>query len=94
MATDGVEETLTKLAQKIADEYTASEYEIAIALAEADGSLTIDELVEETGYTDRTVKKRLGTLEDQLRGPPLLRRDDDDQPELHTELAAVLRDHA
>lgn len=92
MATDGVEETLAALAQKMEDEYTASEYEIARALAEADGPLSTEELAEETGYTDRTIRKRVGTLEEELRGPPLLQRDADDRPFLHPALAEALRE--
>lgn len=94
MATDGVEETLAKLVHKMQDEYTASEYDIALALASADGPLTIEALADETGYTERTIKKRVGTLEDQLGGPPLLQRDEDDRPFLHPELAAVMRSEA
>lgn len=90
MATDGVEETLAKLARKMRDEYTASEYEIALALADAGGAQSIEELAEATGYTDRTVRKRAGTLEEELRGAPLMRRDDEDRPVLHPRLADAL----
>ncbi len=92
MATDGVEETLAALARKMEDEYTASEYEIAQALAQAEGPLSTEELGEATGYTDRTIRKRVGTLEEQLGGPPLLQRDEEDRPFLHAALAEALRD--
>lgn len=92
MATDEVPEELASLAEKMATEYRSSEYDIARALAAADGPLTVEELAEETGYTERTVRKRVGTLEEALRGEPLLRRDDRDRPALHPALAAAVRD--
>lgn len=92
MATDGVEETLAKLVTKLEENYTASEYDIAVALAEAEGPLTTEKLAEETGYTERTIKKRVGTLEERLHGDPLLQRDEEDRPFLHAELASALRD--
>lgn len=91
MATDGVEETLEKLVRKIQDDYTASEYEIAIALADADGPLSIADLAEETEYTERTVRKRVGTLEERLGGAPLMQRTEDDHPYVHPRLATALR---
>ncbi len=93
MATDEVPEQLAALAEKIATEYRDSEYDIARALAATeDGEgLSIEELAEETGYTERTIKKRVGTLEEELGGDPLLRRDEDDRPVLHPELAAAIR---
>lgn len=96
MATEEVPEELTALAEKMATEYRDSEYDIARALAAADDGegLSIEELAEETGYTERTVKKRVGTLEDALRGEPLLRRDENDRPVLHPALATAVRSHA
>lgn len=91
MATDGVEETLAKLVRKLEEDYTASEYEIAVALAEAEGPLSTEDLAEATGYTERTINKRVDTLEERLHGDPLLQRDEDDRPYLHPELAAALR---
>lgn len=91
MATDGLAETLGALAQKMNEEYTQSEYEIAEALAAADDPLTIGELAEATGYTERTIRKRVGTLEEELGGSPLIERDDQDRPYLHPELAAAIR---
>lgn len=95
MATEEVPEELAALAEKMSTEYRDSEYDIARALATADDGegLSIEELAEQTGYTERTVKKRVGTLEDELGGEPLLRRDEDDQPVLHPELAAAIRSH-
>ena len=91
MSTNEVPVQLTQLAEKMRDSYTKSEYEIAHALAEAEGPMTIDDLVEVTGYTERTIKKRVGTLEETLGGDPLLRRDDDGRPVLHGALAAAIR---
>lgn len=91
MSGEAVQETLSRLVEKMAAEYTQSEVDIARALAAADGPLSVADLVEETGYTERTIKKRVGTLEEQLRGEPLLVRDEDDRPHLHPELAAAVR---
>lgn len=91
MSSEAVPEELEKLVQKMHDTYTQSEVEIALALAAEDGPLEISDLAEETGYTDRTIRKRVGTLEEQLRGPPLIQRDDADRPFLHPELASALR---
>lgn len=95
MATEEVPEELAALAEKMSTEYRDSEYDIARALAATeDGEgLSTEELAEETGYTERTVKKRVGTLEEALGGEPLLRRDEDDRPVLHPELAAAIRSH-
>lgn len=91
MALDGVPDELVALVRKMHDEYTASEVEIARALANARGPLSIAELAEETGYTERTVQKRVGTLEEQLRGPPLIDRNSEDHPVLHPEFATAIR---
>ena len=91
MASDGVPAELERLVQKMHDEYTQSEVDIAIALAEAEGPLSTDELAEATGYTERTVRKRVGTLEEQLGGSPLLARDEDDRPYLHEAVAEAVR---
>ncbi|WP_435346480.1 hypothetical protein [Haloarchaeobius sp. HRN-SO-5] len=80
------------LVEKMATEYVQSEYEIARALASAEGPLSIDDLVEETGYTDRTVEKRVDTLEQRLGGEPLFQRDEEDRPMLHPVLARAVRD--
>ena len=92
MATDGVPAELERLVRKMHEDYTQSEVDIALALAEADGPLSVAELAERTGFTERTIKKRVGTLEEQLRGAPLLQRDDDDHPHLHPVFARALRD--
>jgi hypothetical protein len=88
---DDVPSEVEKLAVKMATEYVQSEYDIARALAEADGSLSLEELVEETGYTERTVEKRLGTLEERLGGEPLIRRTDEGEASLHPILAKAIR---
>ncbi|MDL5360974.1 HTH domain-containing protein [Halalkalicoccus sp. NIPERK01] len=94
MATEEVPDTLAALAEKMATEYRESEYEIALALANAQEPLSTEELAEETGYTERTIKKRVDTLEEELGGDPLLRRDDEDRPVLHPTLANAVREHA
>lgn len=91
--TEEIPDEVAALVDKMASEYVQSEYEIAQALAEADGSLTVDELVAETGYTDRTVEKRTDTLEDRLGGEPLFQRDEAGNPMLHPILARAIREH-
>lgn len=91
MSSDAVPEELVNLVKKMHDEYRESEIDIALALAEVDGPLTSAELAENTGYTERTVRKRVGTLEERLHGPPLLHRDEEERPYLHPELASALR---
>jgi predicted transcriptional regulator len=93
MATEEVPAELAALSEKMATEYRDSEYEIAIALASSEEALSTEELAEETGYTDRTIKKRVGTLEEALGGDPLLRRDDEDRPVLHPALARAVREY-
>ncbi len=89
MAEQEVPDELTRLVEKMNDEYLESELAIAGALAEAEGPLSIDELVEATGYTKRTVKKRVDSLEERLQGPPLLRRSGGEGAELHPRLATA-----
>lgn len=89
MAEQEVPEELARLVEKMRSEYLDSEVAIADALAEADGALSTDELVDVTGYTKRTVKKRVDSLEDRLQGEPLFRRSDDDVS-LHPRLAEAL----
>lgn len=86
MAEQEVPDELARLVEKMHDEYLDSELAIASALAGADGSLSVDELVDETGYTKRTVKKRVDSLEDRLQGAPLIRRTGEDSVELHPRL--------
>ncbi|WP_267643716.1 hypothetical protein [Haloarchaeobius amylolyticus] len=92
--TDEVPPEVERLAAKMASEYVQSEYDIARALAAADGPLTLEELVDETGYTDRTVEKRLGTLEERLGGEPLITRTEDGDPRLHPILAKAIKNGA
>lgn len=91
MGPDAVPEELERLVRKMHDEYTQSEVDIAMALAAADGPLSIAELAEETGYTERTIKKRVGTLEEALGGPPLIDRDEGERPYLHSEVVMALQ---
>ncbi len=90
MGADAVPDELVRLVEKMHEDYTASEVEIATALAEAEAPLSIDEIAAETGYTERTIKKRVGTLEERLQGPPLIQRDENDHPYLHDELAKAI----
>jgi hypothetical protein len=90
--TEEIPDEVAALVDKMASEYVQSEYEIAEALAEAEGPLTLDELVDETGYTERTVEKRTDTLGERLGGEPLFRRDENDNPMLHPVLARAIRD--
>ena len=80
-----------RLVEKMRDEYLDSEVAIATALADADGPLDIDALVEVTGYTERTVKKRVESLEERLRGSPLIQRTDNETVRLHPRLAAAIQ---
>lgn len=73
---------LLNLVRKVRDDYLDSEIAIAEALAAADGPLSIDELVDETEYTKRTVKKRVESLVENLQGQPLIRYEDG-EVELH-----------
>lgn len=86
-----VPESVSRLITLMHEDFRESELNIATALAAADGSLTIEELAEETGYTERTVKKRVGTLEERLHGEPFLKRDEDGNPTLHPEFANAIR---
>lgn len=92
MTAESVPGTLQQLVEKMQREYKQSEMDIAVALANEDGAVSTDELAAQTGYTERTVRKRVGTLEEQLRGPPLLQRTEDDAPFLHPELARAIRE--
>jgi DNA-binding IclR family transcriptional regulator len=79
------------LVEKMRETYVDSEFEIAQALADRDGALSVEELAETTGYTERTVEKRVESLIDQLGGEPLAGRDEEGRPRLHPELAAAIR---
>lgn len=83
MSPESVPPELVDLVEKLRSEYRDSELDIAEALADAGEALSIEDLAELTGYTERTVEKRVGTLEEQLGGAPLLQRDDEDRPFLH-----------
>lgn len=82
-----------RLVELLDDRLRDSEWDILVALAEADEPLTVEGLAEETGYTERTIKKRVDTLEDQVHGGTLLKREDDGTPYLHPQFAAVVRDY-
>ena len=93
MAMEDVSDSVARLVTLMHEQFRASEVDIAVAVAAADGPLSIDDLVEETGYTERTVKKRAGTLEEQLHGEPFLTRSDDGAISLHPEFAAAIRQY-
>lgn len=67
---------LLRIAAWMQTHLRTSEYEIAKALAESRDRLTVDELVEETDYTRRTVRKRVDTLAEALSDQPILHRSD------------------
>lgn len=82
--------SVDRLVELLDDRLKRSEWDILTALAAADDALTVEELVEETGYTDRTVKKRLDTLAEQVHTTTLLERTDDGA-RLHPQFAATVR---
>lgn len=85
--------SVSRLVELLDDRLKRSEWDILTALAAADGPLSTEELVEETGYTERTVRKRVETLEEQVHGGTLLRRDDDGNPVLHPQFARAVREY-
>lgn len=91
MAEQEVPPELERLVEKMHADYLDSEVAIAAALAEADEPLDIDAIVDATGYTERTVKKRVDSLEERLGGEPLIKRPDDGTVALHARVAAALR---
>lgn len=91
MAEQEVPAELEKLVEKMSTAYLDSEFAIAGALAGAEGPLDVAALVEATGYTERTVKKRVDSLEERLGGEPLIRRDEDGDVALHPRLAEAVR---
>jgi biotin operon repressor len=91
MAQSDTPAEIEALVEKMRETYVDSEYEIAQALAEHDGAVSIETLTEETGYTERTVEKRVDSLIDRLGGEPLASRDDEGRPRLHSALAAAIR---
>ncbi len=91
MAEEEIPEELVRLVEKMHDEYLDSEVAIATALADADEPLDIDALVDATGYTERTVKKRVDSLEERLQGSPLIERSGDETVRLHPRVAAAIR---
>ncbi|WP_224448853.1 winged helix-turn-helix transcriptional regulator [Haloprofundus salilacus] len=93
MAETEARNSVDRLVELLDDRLKKSEWEILVALAEADGPLTDEELAEATGYTDRTVSKRVDTLEEQVHGGTLIQRDDDGNPYLHSQFAAAVRQH-
>ena len=90
MAEQEVPTELTRLIEKMHEDYLESELAIATALADAGKPLTVEDLVEATGYTKRTVKKRVESLEERLQGPPLIDRPDEEHVDLHPRVAAAL----
>lgn len=91
MSSDDIPQELISLVEKMHDDYTQSELDIALALAEVDDAVSIQDLAETVGYTERTIKKRVGTLEERLGGSPLITRTENDAPQLHPAFANALR---
>jgi len=91
MAQSDTPAELEALVEKMRETYVDSEFEIAQALAAADTAVSIEDIAAETGYTERTIDKRVDSLIDQLSGEPLASRNDDGHPQLHPELAAAIR---
>jgi biotin operon repressor len=91
MAQSDTPAEIEALVEKMRETYVDSEYEIAQALAEHDAAVSIETLTEETGYTERTVEKRVDSLIDRLGGDPLASRDEEGRPRLNPELAVALR---
>jgi DeoR/GlpR family transcriptional regulator of sugar metabolism len=85
--------SVERLVELLDDRLKRSEWDILAALAAADQPRSVDDLVEATGYTERTVRKRLDTLEEQVHGGTLLRRTEDGAT-LHPQFAAVVRAYA
>jgi DNA-binding MarR family transcriptional regulator len=84
--------SVARLVELLDDRLKRSEWDILTSLAAAGDALTVAELVEETGYTERTVKKRLDTLAEQVHSETLLTRTDDGAS-LHPQFAAAVRRH-
>jgi hypothetical protein len=95
--TDEGQTSVERLAELLSDRLIKSEWEILVALAAADRPLGPDELVEETGYTERTVKKRVNSLTEAIVGErditKLFRRTGDG-PVLDPAFAAAVRAEA
>ncbi|WP_129112913.1 winged helix-turn-helix transcriptional regulator [Halegenticoccus tardaugens] len=93
MAQTEADNPVERLVELLNERLRQSEWDILVALADADAPLTVDELADETGYTDRTVKKRVDTLEEQVHGGTLLHRDENDNPVLHPQFARAVRSY-
>lgn len=93
MAGSEGESSVARLVELLAERLRKSEWEILTALAAADSPMTVEELAEETGYTERTIKKRVDTLAERVHSETLLSRDEDGNPTLHPQFARVVRDH-
>jgi biotin operon repressor len=91
MAESDTPAEIEALVEKMRESYVDSEFEIAQALAEHDEAVSIEDLAEATGYTERTIEKRVDSLFDRLGGEPLASRDEAGHPRLHPALAAAVR---
>jgi hypothetical protein len=95
--TDGEQTSVERLAELLSERLIKSEWEILVALAQADRALGPEELVEATGYTERTVKKRVNSLTEEIVGErditKLFRRTADG-PVLDPTFAAAVRAEA
>jgi hypothetical protein len=84
--------SLDRLVELLDERLRTSEWEILTALAAADEPMNYGALAEATGYTERTIKKRVGTLAEVVHGETLLRTEGD--PRLHPQFAAAVRAYA
>jgi biotin operon repressor len=90
--TESAGSSVERLVDLLEERLKQSEWDILTALARADEPLTVDRLAEETGYTERTVSKRVDTLAEQVHGGTLLQTTGDGA-RLHPQFAAAVRRH-
>jgi predicted transcriptional regulator len=83
--------SVERLVELLDDRLRASEWDILTALAAADGPMSVDELADAAGYTERTITKRVDSLMEVVHGDRLLVRTDDGEPTLHPDFAAAVR---
>ncbi|MGM0590885.1 MAG: helix-turn-helix domain-containing protein [Halobacteriota archaeon] len=85
--------SVDRLVELLDEQLRRSEFEILTALAEANEPLTETALAEATGYTERTIHKRVGTLEERIHSETLLSRDEEGNPVLHPQFARSVREY-
>jgi DNA-binding IclR family transcriptional regulator len=90
--TESAGSSVERLVDLLEERLKQSEWDILVALARVDEPLTVATLAEETGYTERTVSKRVDTLAEQVHGGTLLQQTDAGA-RLHPQFAAAVREH-